>query len=319
MLDLAESSKGLYMIIDTFTKHDFLHKNLFSKLRNITIAEIKSIIYLLEDILIEDDLLVRITKKDLIVIGDTHGDVPVVLSIAKLLFDDNSDYHAIFLGDYVDRGKHQVDVINLVLLLKLNFPDKITLLRGNHEIPTINQRYGFGEHLSSQFGETDGKILWHLYNRLFKHLPLAAITNGRVFLVHGGIPCGLTAIEKIKALPREFNPDNDIILQLLWNDPKESKKCPEYLDNKRGGASKYFGKEAFNKFIEDNNISLVIRSHEELFQGYKYYFNDRLLSIYSARKILDSPFEKQVKPKVVRITRDGILSIEDLNLSGFST
>ena len=48
-----------------------------------------------------------------------------------------------FLGDYVDRGNHSLETICLLLALKLNFPKKIYLLRGNHEDPWINQTFGF--------------------------------------------------------------------------------------------------------------------------------------------------------------------------------
>ena len=54
---------------------------------------------------------------------------------------DNNDY--LFLGDYVVRWRHSLETICLLLALKVKFPEKIHLLRGNHEDKQMNNHFGF--------------------------------------------------------------------------------------------------------------------------------------------------------------------------------
>ena len=55
---------------------------------------------------------------------------------------DIESYDYLFLGDYVDRCSHSLETIYLLMALKVKFPDKINLLRGNHEDKWINNAFG---------------------------------------------------------------------------------------------------------------------------------------------------------------------------------
>lgn len=43
------------------------------------------------------------------------------------------------LGDYVDRGLHSVETISLLTCLKLRYPERVQLIRGNHESRAVTQ------------------------------------------------------------------------------------------------------------------------------------------------------------------------------------
>jgi hypothetical protein len=110
---------------------------------------------------------------------------------------DIESYDYLFLGDYVDRGSHSLETICLLMALKVKYPDKIHLLRGNHEDKWINNAFGFAEECSHRLGEDPAEpdSVFNKINELFDWLPLAALIEDKIVCLHGGIGSTLVSIE----------------------------------------------------------------------------------------------------------------------------
>jgi protein phosphatase len=239
--------------------------------------------------------LLHIDRGKTLFVGDTHGNFDATKVMVKEFTNGDFD-RIVFLGDYVDRGKQQLENINFLIALKLAQPKKVLLLRGNHETVSTNFRYGFHEAVTGQYTEA----LFRLYNRVFSYLPLAALTWNDIFVVHGGIAKGLERLSQIESLPRgEPEPSGDIVPQLLWNDPAEGIEGFAYNDQ-RGGFY-YYGQDVCLKFMDENHLKGLLRSHEVFNEGYKYFFDGRLLSIFSSTGYFGAP----IKGKAAQLSEDG--------------
>ena len=118
-------------------------------------------------------------KKRILIIPDVHG-----RTFWRTALDSGRYEKVIFLGDYVDRGYNSVETLEYLLCLKLKYQGRITLLRGNHESRQICFQYGFYEEITRKYGNANP---WRYFNDLFDYLPIAAIIEGKVFCVHGGL------------------------------------------------------------------------------------------------------------------------------------
>lgn len=160
-----------------------------------------------------------------IVLGDIHGNLTDLRTYERSLWPKapicvTSNY--LFLGDYVDRGEYSVECVLYLFAMKHISPKRFYLLRGNHEVATIQKQYTFARECEMKFGSM-GKQIWKSFNRVFDLMPLAAVIDEQIFCAHGGIP---RSISDIRQLAREIpspldNPEVQCpsAWEILWNDP----------------------------------------------------------------------------------------------------
>ena len=130
--------------------------------------------------------------------GDIHGQQPDLME----LFSNGGfcpDTNYIFMGDYVDRGPFSVETFLLLVALKVRYPDRMTLIRGNHESRMVTQQYGFYDECLSKYGQAD---VWSRCCEVFDTLPLAALVDNRILCVHGGLSPSITTVNELKAPDR---------------------------------------------------------------------------------------------------------------------
>ena len=84
----------------------------------------------------------------------------------------------------MDRGFNSVETFELLLCLKARYPDRMTLLRGNHESRQITQVYGFYDECLRKYHKVG---LWELFNQCFSFMPIAAVIDASIFCMHGGL------------------------------------------------------------------------------------------------------------------------------------
>ena len=206
---------------------------------------------------------------------------------------DTMDY--LFLGDYVDRGSHSIEIILLLFALKIKFPNNIHLLRGHHEDIQVNKYEGLGLECSKRFNEdiNDNNSIFIAINTIFSFLPLAAIIEGQFFCTHAGIGY-INKVEEIQKIPRPIeivmeptNVEQQIVLDLLWSDPSENESqvgiSPNYSRNaNQKNSIVKFGMDRVAQFLKANNFSVLIRSHECVQNGFERIFNGLIISLISS-------------------------------------
>lgn len=237
--------------------------------KHLHIDKIIKIINNVKDCLKNEDALLEL-KGNVAFVGDTHGDLYITRKIIENFFHLD---HIIFLGDYIDREPQKWGAIyNIIYLLSLKslYPNKIILLKGNHESNYIVPcyPYEFKNELVKKYGSDR---LHSYFETVFSNLPLTSIVNDSIFTSHGGIIKNKNRA-KLKSLSKN---NKKAIISLVWADPSYS---PVHL----GVGSPFSQKELIN-FLHSIDAEVFIRGHNQKINGFSIY-NDKCLTIFSSRK-----------------------------------
>ena len=220
-----------------------------------------------------------------IIVGDLHGDLKSLVHIlddSKFLSKakSGSDVLLVFLGDYGDRGSHSPEVYYVVLKLKEMFPERVILMRGNHEGPPdlLASPHDLPIQLKNKFREKGSEAYLNL-RELFNHLYTGVIIEDRIVLLHGGAPSQATSINDI-AYAHETHPRERHLEEILWNDPWTGIKGT--IASPRG-AGRLFGEDVTNKLLTMLNVKALIRGHQSCPDGYKSIHGGRVLTLFSRK------------------------------------
>nr|XP_025885248.1 serine/threonine-protein phosphatase 7 isoform X2 [Solanum lycopersicum] len=225
-----------------------------------------------------------------VVVGDVHGQLHDVLFLLRDAGFPSDDRFFVFNGDYVDRGAWGLETFLTLLAWKVFMPNRVFLLRGNHESKYCTSVYGFEKEVLAKYADS-GKHVYRKCLGCFEGLPLASIIGDHVYTAHGGIfrSIAVTPAKRAKGKKNRkivSNPDvttlslgsmeellkarrsvldppwegtNLIPGDVLWSDPSMK---PGLSPNKERGIGLLWGPDCTEDFLKMLNLKLIIRSHE---------------------------------------------------------
>uniref|UniRef100_A0A9J8BLL9 Serine/threonine-protein phosphatase n=2 Tax=Cyprinus carpio TaxID=7962 RepID=A0A9J8BLL9_CYPCA len=214
--------------------------------------------------------------EEITICGDTHGQYYDLLNIFELNGLPSITNPYLFNGDFVDRGSFSVEVILTLFGFKLLYPEHFHLLRGNHETDNMNQMYGFEGEVKAKYTAQ----MFQLFSEVFQWLPLAQCINSKVLVMHGGLfsEDGVT-LDDIRKIDRNRQPpDSGKTMCVLLQDGRSVSKR---------GVSCQFGPDVTERFLEQNKLQYIVRSHEVKAEGYEVTHSGKCITVFSAPNYCD--------------------------------
>ncbi|KAM4819064.1 serine/threonine-protein phosphatase with EF-hands 1 [Thomomys bottae] len=260
-------------------------------------------------------------SKELTVCGDLHGNLDDLLLIfyKNGLPSESNPY--IFNGDFVDRGRNSIEILMVLFVSFLVYPQDIHLNRGNHEDFMMNLRYGFTQEVLNKY-KLHGKQILQVLEDVYTWLPIGTIIDDEILIIHGGISEStdlnlLHHIErnKMKTVlmpPVSVNKDqvNDLKKSKAGKAMTSGKATSDdslsehlskqeweqvidllwsdpkskkgcYPNTSRGGGC-YFGPDVTSTILSKYHLKMIIRSHECKPDGYDICHDGKVITVFSA-------------------------------------
>jgi len=238
-------------------------------------SEVKALCQKAMEILMEESNVQRVDAP-VTICGDIHGQFYDLKELFKV-GAECPDTNYLFLGDFVDRGFYSVETFLLLLALKVRYPDRITLIRGNHESRQITQVYGFYDECLRKYGSVN---VWRYCTEIFDYLSLSALIEERILFLHERLTPEINTLDQIRVIDRKQEvPHDGAMCDLLWSDPEDG---IEGWGLSPRGAGYLFGGNVVDQFNHTNKIDLICRAHQLVMEGYKYLFHNKLVTVWSA-------------------------------------
>ncbi|GAM90202.1 hypothetical protein ANO11243_082430 [Dothideomycetidae sp. 11243] len=266
--------------------------------RPIPEIQVREVCYKARELLIEEGNVV-IVNAPVTICGDIHGQFHDLMELFRV-GGDVPETNYLFMGDFVDRGFYSLESFLLLLCLKVRYPDRITLIRGNHESRQITTVYGFYDECLRKYGSAN---VWRYCCEVFDYLALGALiigastqldserpasptpggsngtSTGAVLCVHGGLSPAVETIDKIRLIDRKQEvPHEGPMCDLLWSDPDDI----EGWGHSPRGAGYLFGSDVVKHFNHTNDLNLIARAHQLVMEGFKEMFDSSIVTVWSA-------------------------------------
>ena len=122
--------------------------------------------------------------------------------------------------------------------------------------------------------------VWKACVEVFDCLCLSAVVDNSVLCVHGGLSPSLDTVDQIQDLQRMQEPPHEgPMCDLMWSDPDDD---IQGWGISARGAGYVFGPDIADQFLYANQLELIARSHQLAMEGYKYFFGQLLVTVWSA-------------------------------------
>ncbi|XP_032984320.1 serine/threonine-protein phosphatase with EF-hands 1-like isoform X1 [Rhinolophus ferrumequinum] len=279
-------------------------------------------------------------SKEVTICGDLHGKLDDLFLIfyKNGLPSENNAY--IFNGDFVDRGDNSIEILMILLVSFLVYPNDVHLNRGNHEDFLMNMRYGFSKEVMHKY-KLYGKKILQVLEEVYAWLPIGTIIDEEILVIHGGISEStdlnflhclsrnkmksvlMPPIQMHRGYGAEFRKSKgetlqgvrttrlsfaeevaqkgwDQVISILWSDPRDKRGC--HPNTSRGGGY-YFGPDVTAKVLSKFQLKLLIRSHECKPEGYEITHNGKVITVFSASNYYAEGSNRGAYIKLSRGTR----------------